>query len=225
MDSWWDLGEHAGVQGAELALWRIACPFCLEKGNFKTVFHAEKKKPNDSKRLNFDTLECGNCKGYVMVLWSASSFALGPTHGIHSFHTLPWPLKYDEYPDYWPEQVGRYWLQAKRNLVERNYDAAIVMARSALQIALRDNHAEGGNLKQEIEDLNKKGILPPVMKDWSDTVRELGNEGAHPAPGQSAPNPKDAGDIVRFLDFLLECLYALPYRIKQYRERDEEKNE
>src|SRR5947208_1500670 len=70
MRSWWQLGEHSGYSGYELDTHRIACPFCEEEGNFKTVAHHVKKKPNSDKRLNFDTLECANCKGYVMVLWS-----------------------------------------------------------------------------------------------------------------------------------------------------------
>lgn len=219
MDSWWSIGENSGYNGTTLAIWRITCPFCFEKGNFQAVFHAEKKKANGQKKLNFDTLECGNCKGYVMVLWSANEFGGGLGGGLHDYRVLPWPLDYDSYPDHWPEQVGRYWLQAKRNIVDENYDAAAVMARSALQIALRDNKAKGKNLKQEIENLAEKGVLPPIMKEWSDNVRELGNEGAHPEPGQSSPDPKDARDIVRFLDFLLECLYTLPHRIKQYSSR------
>lgn len=135
MDSWWSLGEGIGQYGAELNVHQITCPFCYECGNFKTAFHAEKKNPGATKKLNFDTLECGNCKGYVMVLWSASS--TGGRQGIHDYHVLPWPLKLERYPDHWPEAVGRYWLQAKRNLRDENWDAAALMARSALQIALR----------------------------------------------------------------------------------------
>jgi hypothetical protein len=100
-----------------------------------------------------------------------------------------------------------------------NWDAAAVMARSALQAALRDCQAKGHNLKQEIDDLASKGILPPNMKDWSDHVRELGNDSAHPNSRQAPTNPQDARDIASFLDFLLEYLYALPYQIEQYRER------
>ena len=217
MDSWWQLGEWYGQQDEELALYQIICPFCMEKGNFKTVFHAEKKKPNSNKKLNFDTLECGNCKGYVMVLWSATEHGFG--RGLHDYRVLPWPLNYERYPEDWPDAIGRYWLQAKRNIRDENWDAAAVMARSALQIALRDNGAKGKNLKQEIDDLAAKGILPPIMKEWSDHVRELGNESAHPDPKQDPTNPQDAQDIVRFLDFLLEYLYSLPHRIRQYRER------
>ena len=111
MDSWWELGEWSGFHGNELALFRITCPFCMEKGNFKIVHHAEKKKPNNTKRLNFDTLQCGSCSGYVMALWSAASSGGG---GLHDFRVLPWPLQYEKFPDHWPEDIGRYWLQSKR---------------------------------------------------------------------------------------------------------------
>jgi hypothetical protein len=216
MDSWWSLGEGMGYHGEELALYRISCPFCLERGNFKVAFHAEKKQPNGSKKLNFDTLQCGSCSSYVMCLWSSS-------HDLHDYRVLPWPLKWEKHPEHWPEAIGRYWLQAKRSLADENWDAAAVMARSALQLALRDHKATGANLKQEIQDLAAKGLLPPNMKDWSDQVRELGNDSAHPKPDQSPTDPRDARDIVQFLDFLLEYLYTLPHRIAQYRQREQKK--
>ena len=127
----------------------------------------------------------------------------------------------ERFPEHWPAAIGRYWLQAKRNLRDGNWDAAALMARSALQLALRDNKAEGKNLKQEIEHLAGQGVLPPLMKDWSDNVRELGNDLAHPKPEQDATDSQDAKDVVRFLDFLLAYLYDLPHQIKQYRERAE----
>ncbi len=220
MDSWWQLGEGQGQRGEELAVRQITCPFCMEKGNSELAFHAEKKKPNSNKKLNFDTLECGSCKSYVMVLWSASEYWLSRgSGGLHNYRVLPWPLRLDHYPDHWPAAIGRYWLQAKRNIRDENWDAAAVMARSALQIALRDCKAEGKNLKQEIDDLASKGVLPPIMRDWSDHVRELGNDSAHPDPSQGPTDPQDARDIVNFLDFLLEYLYSLPHQIQEYRER------
>src|SRR5262245_59590294 len=124
MNSWWQLGEGAGIEGNELRVWSIQCPFCLEQGNFKKVFHAEKKKHHSVKKLNFDTLECGSCKGYVMVLWSVAE-----SGGIHHFRVLPWPLRWDKFPGHWPDAVGRYWLQAHRSLNSENWDAAAVMAR------------------------------------------------------------------------------------------------
>ena len=168
--------------GTELAVYQITCPFCLERGNFKVVFHAEKKKPNGRKKLNFDTLECGNCKGYVMCLWSAGD-------RLHSYRVLPWPMRIEKHPDEWPENVGRFWVQAHRSLTGENWDAGAVIARSALQAALRDQKAKGANLKQEIDDLASKGLSaddervgrhssrarerfrPPQTRPASDTAR------------------------------------------------------
>ncbi len=212
--SWWQLGEGAGSRGDELALYEITCPFCMEQNNFELEFRAAKKKPNSRKVLNFDTYKCGNCSGYVMVLWSASERG-----GLHGYKVLPWPIKLDRHPAHWPEDVGRFWLQANRSLKEENWDAAAVMARSSLQLALRAHGAGGANLKLEIDDLAKKGILPPHMEEWSHEVRELGNDSAHPQPGQAPTSPKDAKDIAEFLGFLLEYLYDLPQRIATYRAR------
>lgn len=212
MDSWWSLGEGYGYRGADLALYKITCPFCMETGNFAMAFHAEKKQPNGSKVLNFDTLKCGSCASFVQVVWSA-------TRDLYDYRVQPWPLKFDKAPEHFPADVGRYWLQAKKSLLDRNYDAAAVMARSSLQVALRSHKAEGANLKQEIDDLAKKGLLPSLMQEWSHNLRELANDSAHPKPDQPATTAQDARDIVKFMDFLFEYLYALPKRINEFRER------
>ena len=217
MDSWWQLGEWSGVPGETLAVNQITCPFCMECGNFEIAFHAEKNKSNSHKKLNFDTLKCGNCSGYVLVLWSASEHSFGDA--LHGYRVLPWPLKFDKHPDSWPEAVGRYWLQAKRSLADESWDAAVMMARSAMQASLRDQGASGDNLKKDIDELATKGVLPPIMKEWAHQVRELGNESAHPEPGQPPPSGREAQDLVKFLDFFLECSYTLPHRIQQFRQR------
>jgi hypothetical protein len=218
MNSWWQLGEGSGFQGDKLEVWRLTCAFCLEKGNFKSAFHGEKKKPNSSKRLNFDVYQCTNCGGFIHVLWSAGEFSAG-MHGLYSFHAMPLPLRKAEPSENWPAVVQRFWIQAKESLKGENWDAAAVMARAALQTALRDKGAVGKSLKGEIEDLSTKGIMHPLMKDWSHEVRELANDSAHPDPTSPATNAQDAGDIVRFLEFLLLYLYDFPKEISDFRSR------
>lgn len=212
MDSWWNLGEWHGSRGGQLSLYKITCPFCTESGNFSTEFHAEKKQPNGSKILNFDTLKCGSCSSFVQVIWSGS-------RELHDFRVQPWPLKYEKAPDHLPEDVGRYWLQAKKSLVDKNYDAAAVMTRSAIQLALRSHDAKGANLKREIDDLADKRLLPPLMQEWAHSLRDLANDSAHPAPNQAPTSSRDASDIVKFMDFLFEYLYQLPKRIDEFRVR------
>jgi hypothetical protein len=74
-------------------------------------------------------------------------------------------------------------------------------------------------LKDEIDDLADKGLLPPVMKEWSHEVRILGNENAHPTPGGKGTNQRDANDVVEFLTMLLTMTYDLPHQIGEYRKR------
>lgn len=219
LKSWWDLAEWSGYDGNELDLREIACPFCMERGNFKIEHHAEKKKQNSNKKLNFDTYKCENCAGYILVFWASAQF-----DAIHDLRFIPYSLKISRAPKDWPEVVGRYWLQAQNNLQNENWDAASLMARSAMQSALRDRQARGKNLKEEINDLANKGILPPVMKEWANELRELGNETAHPKSNQEPINKNDVRDVVNFLDFLLEYLYSLPKQIEDYRKRKEENN-
>jgi hypothetical protein len=215
--SWWELGEGGGFRGHDLALYRIKCAFCGESGNWKCVFHDEKKKPNGHKRLNFDVYQCGNCAGFVHVLWSSSEHSI---EGLHNYHVLPWPLKDAPDPsEDWPEQVQRFWIQAHQSANGEIWDGASVMSRSALQIVLRDQGAVGKTLKDEIDDLATKGTLPPVMKDWAHELRLLGNESAHPEIDQTGADPQDVRDAIEFLDVLLHYIYDLPAQIKQYRNR------
>ena len=163
MNSWWDLGEGSGYPGNKLAMYRITCPFCSEMGNFSEEFDATKKKPNGSKVLHFTTLKCGSCASFVMVLWSASSFH----SDNHDYRVLPWPQRIEKAPSQWPADIGRYWIQAHRSIKDENWDAAAVMARSALQLSLREMNATGRTLKDEIDNLASQGLLPPIMKDWA----------------------------------------------------------
>jgi hypothetical protein len=220
MSSWWEFGEHSGIDGKGLALYRIKCAFCNEGGNFSTIHH-EQRAHAEKKVLNYDTLKCGNCGNLMMVFWSAAHDIGG--RGIHDFKCVPWPRMTTQFPDHWPADVGRCWLQAQRSLEGKNWDAAALMARSAVQLVVRYQKASGANLKQQIDDLATKGLLPPVMKEWSHEIRELGNENAHPTPGAEGTDPKDARDVIEFLGQLLVMTYNLPHQIEQYRERRKSK--
>jgi hypothetical protein len=157
------LGETSGLQGEQPELWRIECPFCGEKGNFASAFHVEKKKPKSTKRLNFDVYRCWNCTGYVHVLWSAREHSFG--RGTYDMRVMPRPINSKPEPSpNWPEGVNRFWIQAHHSLAHENWDAANVMARSAVQSVVREKQGKGKDLKAQINDLVTKGILHPLMK-------------------------------------------------------------
>jgi hypothetical protein len=218
MSSWWQLGEDTGHEGHDLALYKIECAFCGERGNWGCVFHEEMKKPNGKKRLNFDVYRCGNCAAYTHVMWSISERSY--SHAFHGFCVLPYPLKTKPEPSgNWPPLVQRFWMQAHQSLSAEIWDGASVMTRSAMQVTLREQGAKGRTLKDEIEDLAVKNMLPPAMKEWSTELRLLGNESAHPELDQTDADPQDIRDAIQFLDLLLNYIYDLPAQIKLYRDR------
>jgi hypothetical protein len=217
--SWWDLGEWSGYTGDTLATYQIACAFCGEKGNFETVEHLERQKPSGGRKvLNYDTLKCGHCGNYMFAFWSASSSGFGH-NSVHSYHVLPWHRSTTDYPNHWPADVGNYWIEARRSIEGKNWTAAALMARSAVQLVARSHGAIGKNLKEEIDDLAAKGLILPSMKEFAHEVRALANEGTHPQPGSTGTPEKDAKDVVEFLSFLVTVMYNLPKQIKEYRKR------
>jgi hypothetical protein len=208
--SWWDLGEWSGYTGDTLATYGIACAFCGEKGNFETVEHLERQKPV--------TLKCGHCGNYMFAFWSASSSGFGH-NSLHDYHMLPWHRSTTGYPKHWPADVGNYWIEARRSIEGKNWTAAALMARSAVQLVARSHGAIGKNLKEEIDDLSAKGLILPSMKEFAHEVRALANEGTHPQPGSTGTPEKDAKDVVEFLSFLVTVMYNLPKQIEEYRKR------
>ncbi|TCN30284.1 DUF4145 domain-containing protein [Sinorhizobium americanum] len=213
--SWWDIAEGSGYDSfgkKALRVDLVQCAFCGELGKFKT--HARLENTNTSgKTLHYDTLKCEQCGNNTFVFWAIGS------GGLQSFHQLPWPTRTTRWPDHWPDDVGRYWLQATRSIEAANWDAAALMARSAVQLTLRHAQAEGSNLYTEINDLGKKGILPPVMVEWAHEVRVLGNGNAHPMPGEVGTTAADAQAVVEYLNMLLKVVFDLPHQIEKHRAR------
>jgi Domain of unknown function (DUF4145) len=191
-----------------LATHEIVCAFCGTRGNFETVRREERQKPGSARKvLNYDTLRCSNCGNLMFAFWSAAEYGHG-SGSIHDYRVLPWHRSTTTHPRHWPEDVGRYWVEARRSIEGKNWTAAALMARSAVQLVARKHGAVGKNLRAEIDDLADKGLILPIMKDWSHEVRELANEGTHPQPGSTGTDEKDAKDVVEFLTFLMRVMFA-----------------
>jgi hypothetical protein len=86
---------------------------------------------------------------YVHVFWSATEHG----HSLYDFRVMPWPLGKAKPSENWPPDVQRFWSQAHESLGIKSWDAAAVMAQSAVQVTMRDKGAVGKDLYTEIEDL------------------------------------------------------------------------
>jgi hypothetical protein len=213
MDSWWDLGEWSGHSSLNMLYFDMECAYCGHRKDYEVVSSFEKSRADGRKKLLFQTLQCGNCANYTLLLRSDGS------SGLIGHRRIPYPLKVSSAPSHWPDDVGRYWIQARRSIETESWDAAAIVIRSALQLAVRYKDAKGKTLQQEVSNLVETGLLPPLMEEWSTEVRLLGNEGTHPKPGAQGVQEQDVKDMMRFLESLLEYLFTLPHRIEQYRKR------
>ena len=203
LESWWDLGEHAGVSGPALHVGSITCPHCLRRGHFRVEFN--------------------DCVMSCFVLWSASTS--GGFSGMHDYQVYPPSLKDDpKAPEYWPTQVGSAWEQAHKAINTKSWDAAAAMAGRALQALTGGHfHAKPATLEKEIEELGGEGVLPVAMVEWAHEIRLLRNIGAHPDPSEESVDATDAKDIVEFLDYFITYALDLPKQISDYKARRSQK--
>ncbi len=82
--------------------------------------------------------------------------------------------------DHLPDPIERDRLEAWRCYFGGGIRAAVIMARAAVQRAVRHREAEGGDLRSEIDDLATKRKITEELKAWAHEVRLAGNDAAHP---------------------------------------------
>ncbi|MEJ0025896.1 MAG: DUF4145 domain-containing protein [Rhizomicrobium sp.] len=112
-------------------------------------------------------------------------------------------------PEYLPPDVERVYLQAERNFpVEGNEEASGIMYRKALDVSLKKiDPALAGMLGQKIKKLAASGKLTKEIAEWSDSIRDIGNDAAH----EEAPISRDElEDLRNFSEMVLRYLFSLP---------------
>jgi Domain of unknown function (DUF4145) len=118
---------------------------------------------------------------------------------------VPGPL----IPENLPPDVERIYLQAERNFpTVDNEEAAGTMYRKALDVGLKKiDPAATGMLKAKIKKLAAEGKLTADIAEWSDHVRDLGNEAAHE---EEPPTRAELADLRSFTEMVMRYLFTLP---------------
>ncbi|MGO8843284.1 MAG: DUF4145 domain-containing protein [Methyloceanibacter sp.] len=152
---------------------------------------------------DFSYGQLGNFAGDpTTVGWSIAAFWPDP----------PKPL----IPEYLPPDIERVYLQAERNFtVPGNEEASGTMYRKALDVGCKKiDPGLTGTLGAKIKALAAKGKLTKDIEEWSDQVRELGNDAAHE---EAALPRKDLEDLRGIAEMVLRYLFTLPNMIKKRR--------
>lgn len=134
---------------------------------------------------------------------------------------LLYPFKKIE-SDFIPKGVAAAYDAA---LKVRQIDGAIcaIAIRRTLEMICIDKGAKGYNLFNKLKSLSDKGILPPIIEEMTDVLREIGNSAAH--PGDEEFNQEIVPSMLEFIEVILDYVYNLPNQIKQIQGSIGKKNE
>lgn len=94
--------------------------------------------------------------------------------------------------------------------------AFAVMIRRGLEFLCKENSAKGQTLKKQLEDLGAKGIIPSTLAEMGNTLRFLGNIGAH-----ATKYKIDRSEVQAMDDFfiaMLEYVYVGPAKLARLKE-------
>ena len=114
-----------------------------------------------------------------------------------------------------PSGIRNALLEASANLDDRRWSSAAVQARRAVEMLRGDKSAVGRNLQKRLEWLRDQGHISRDVYEWSDAVRDVGNEGAH----EAKVDRRDAEDAVEFAITVCELVYVMPARLERHQKR------
>jgi hypothetical protein len=135
--------------------------------------------------------------------------------------TFWWPAPGTTQSTEVPSAVAEAVAEGTRCLLVRSPRAAAVMFRGALgQIVTHlgsDEAQKQRTLAAQLKQMSTDGTLNASLAEWADTVRLLGNAGAHPNELEPV-SQQEADDLARLIGSIIDYLYVVPARVKRARE-------
>ena len=145
------------------------CPQCGRDGTFEGISNI-----NDcfAPPYILGLRRCPNpsCNSYLFFVHSAQLNKLMVTYPA---------LRIDFDKTGIPEQITKYFEEAVTCHAERCYTAAAMLIRRTLEEICGEQGGEGDNLKERIQSLQDKIIIPKELFEGMDELRLLGNDAAH----------------------------------------------
>jgi hypothetical protein len=103
----------------------------------------------------------------------------------------------------------------KTKCIDKNI--CLMALRRTLELILKDKGATKWGLKDKIEEIAEKGLLPDTLKEASSLTKILGDSAAHDKDLEI--NQHDVESMAEFIEFIIEYLYIVPDKINTYKER------
>lgn len=185
------------------------CPYCGEvtpdeissySDNGDIYFH-EESYPRKG-HLFWSMKKCAMCKKLSFSIFGGDS-----DWGTNVYLSYP-PDNVKAFPDYVPEAVRIDYMEA-RTILQQSPKAAATLARRCLQGMIHDFwDIHEKNLNAEITSL--KGKIPSLQWKAIDSLRKIGNIGAHMESDVDRiidVDPQEADKLLTLIEFLVDKWY------------------
>lgn len=206
------------------------CPHCPAEHVSFTLRWGE-KPPGGAGKIWNCAADCGACgKPIAFQTWLASNSptsekspaseqgAIEPKWVVNRH----WPSRVVSVaPAHTPPAIARRFLEGERSFAHGNWNAAVAMYRSTLDIATKALDGVPGGLTffARLKWLHENHRITPDMRDWADHVRVEGNEALHdPEEFEEV----DANTLRLFTETFLRYIFELPGEVKAFREGPQE---
>lgn len=93
----------------------------------------------------------------------------------------------------------------------------LMALRRTLELLLKDKGATKWGLKDKIEEIAAKGLLPDTLKEASSLAKMLGDTAAHDK--ELEIDQYDVEAMAEFIGYIIEYLYVVPDKISAYKMR------
>ncbi len=194
------------------------CPHCGNKTILElksTIIEVDTVKPfgddGPSELINIQSyvLQCRTC-GEVS-LYRDWNFQDEPTDVYAAKQLYPGEKNLVDVP----QAIRDSYFEAKK--VEKNSPTAFaVLIRRALEYLCKDKEASGRNLKEQIDDLALKEVIPKTLARMAGALRYFGNLGAHSTDTKIGIQEAEMMDD--FFIAVIEYVYIAPGKLKKLEE-------
>jgi hypothetical protein len=147
----------------------LRCPACGRDGTFAPIVGLNDHAAENNQYVGHRRCPNPACQTHIFVVWKA------PHDLIASYPAQM--IDFDKTDI--PPSVVSCFEEALRCHSQECYRAAAMMVRKTLEVLCADRKAEGETLKDRIQALKARVVLPDTLFGALDALRLLGNDAAH----------------------------------------------
>lgn len=201
----------------------FVCPFCnstfnlnystlsSKTFNFDTLEnHPHRVNSNYPETITLDMLKCPSCKQVTVETFGQGSQYEGVKTNIYP------KSKAKQFPDYIPKQIRNDYEEAY-SIVNLSPKASATLSRRTLQGMIRDFF--GVQMKTLFDEINAiEDKIDPTEKPVLDSLRQIGNIGAHPEENINVIVDIEAGEaekLLKVIEYFMKSWYINRNEVQQ----------